>query len=125
MSQELINVGSAPNDNTGDTLRNAFVKTNSNFTEVYTGLSFNGAKTSLNGALGASGGSYGTAGQDMVSSGPDATPSWRNRVTKSTSTPQNPLEGDTWLDTSSGVWSMYFTAGDGVTSSGWVEVGRP
>jgi hypothetical protein len=49
---------------------------------------------------------------------------WSRRVTKSATTPQNPLEGDTWLDTGSGVWSMYLTAGDGVTSSGWVEIGR-
>lgn len=36
MAQEIISVGSTPNDNTGDTLRDAFIKTNSNFTELYT-----------------------------------------------------------------------------------------
>jgi hypothetical protein len=37
MAQQTINVGSSPNDNTGDTIRNAFSKVNSNFTELYAG----------------------------------------------------------------------------------------
>ena len=37
MSQEIINVGTSANDGTGDSLRNAFIKTNNNFTEVYSG----------------------------------------------------------------------------------------
>lgn len=36
MSKQLINVGTAANDGTGDTLRTAAIKINSNFTEVYT-----------------------------------------------------------------------------------------
>ena len=36
MAQQTIGVGSNPNDSTGDTLRNAFIKINSNFTELYT-----------------------------------------------------------------------------------------
>lgn len=35
MSQQTINIGSAPNDFTGDPLRTAFTKINSNFTELY------------------------------------------------------------------------------------------
>lgn len=35
MSKQTINIGSAPNDNTGDLLRDAFDKVNQNFTEVY------------------------------------------------------------------------------------------
>jgi len=35
MTQQLINIGSAPNDGTGDTLRNAGSKINNNFTELY------------------------------------------------------------------------------------------
>lgn len=35
MAQQLINVGSLPNDGTGDPLRLAYQKINSNFTEVY------------------------------------------------------------------------------------------
>lgn len=36
MAQQLVNVGAAPNDDTGDPFRTAFIKLNENFTEVYT-----------------------------------------------------------------------------------------
>lgn len=35
MAQQTINIGSAPNDGTGDPLRTAFDKTNDNFNDVY------------------------------------------------------------------------------------------
>ena len=35
MAQEIIDVGNAPNDGTGDTIRTAFGKCNGNFTELY------------------------------------------------------------------------------------------
>ena len=35
MAQQTINIGSAPNDGTGDPLRTAFDKANDNFNEVY------------------------------------------------------------------------------------------
>ena len=35
MAQQTINTGSTANDGTGDTLRDAFIKTNDNFTELY------------------------------------------------------------------------------------------
>lgn len=35
MTQQIINDGTNPNDGSGDTLRNAAIKINSNFTEVY------------------------------------------------------------------------------------------
>jgi len=35
MTQQVINVGTAPNDNQGDPIRTAFIKTNENFTELY------------------------------------------------------------------------------------------
>lgn len=35
MSIQTINLGSSPNDGTGDSLREAFIKTESNFTELY------------------------------------------------------------------------------------------
>lgn len=35
MSQQLINIGSSPNDGTGDSIRDSFTKTNDNFTELY------------------------------------------------------------------------------------------
>ena len=37
MTQQLIDIGSAPNDGTGDTLREAFEKVNQNFTDLYSG----------------------------------------------------------------------------------------
>jgi len=36
MAQEIINIGTTPNDGTGDPLRTAFNKVNENFTELYT-----------------------------------------------------------------------------------------
>ena len=36
MAKQVINIGSAPNDNTGDFIRDAFDKCNDNFTELYT-----------------------------------------------------------------------------------------
>ena len=39
MSQQVINTGSVPNDNTGDTLRGSWTKANDNFTELYTLIS--------------------------------------------------------------------------------------
>lgn len=35
MTQQIINIGTAPNDGTGDPARNAFDKSNQNFTELY------------------------------------------------------------------------------------------
>lgn len=35
MSQQFINVGAAPNDHTGDFLRESQIKANANFTELY------------------------------------------------------------------------------------------
>lgn len=37
MAKQIINVGAAANDGTGDSLRNSFIKTNDNFTELYDG----------------------------------------------------------------------------------------
>jgi len=36
LAQQVVNVGSAPNDGTGDTVRNGMIKINNNFTEIYT-----------------------------------------------------------------------------------------
>lgn len=38
MSQININVGSSPNDGTGDSIRGAFINVNTNFTEVYNNI---------------------------------------------------------------------------------------
>ena len=37
MAKQTINIGTSPNDGTGDPLRNAFNKANENFTELYNG----------------------------------------------------------------------------------------
>jgi len=38
MAQQIINVGDSPNDQAGDPVRTAFIKTNDNFTELYNEL---------------------------------------------------------------------------------------
>ena len=43
MAKQTINIGSAPNDKTGDQLRTAFTKVNDNFTEIYTNAVVYGA----------------------------------------------------------------------------------
>lgn len=35
MAQQIINIGTSPNDGTGDPLRTCFSKTNNNFNELY------------------------------------------------------------------------------------------
>lgn len=46
MSNQTINIGTKPNDGTGDTLRVAFGKTNNNFSELYsTTITLNTLKT--------------------------------------------------------------------------------
>ena len=37
MAKQTVLVGTAPDDGTGDPVRSAFTKVNSNFTELYTG----------------------------------------------------------------------------------------
>lgn len=48
MAKQSIGVGATPNDGTGDPLRNAMIKINENFTELYN-EQFDGAYTSLTG----------------------------------------------------------------------------
>ena len=38
MAKQTINVGTVANDGTGDNLRDSFIKTNDNFSEVYSGV---------------------------------------------------------------------------------------
>lgn len=45
MVQQVVNVGSAPNDGNGDTVRNGMIKINDNFTEVYTTYTMTGVLT--------------------------------------------------------------------------------
>ena len=57
MTQLIINVGAAPNDGTGDPLRTAYIKTNTNFTELYSRAQAN-PPGSLTGQLGDLAGMY-------------------------------------------------------------------
>lgn len=45
MTQQIVNIGTNPNDGTGDNLRTGMTKVNSNFTDVYSQLSFTQAGT--------------------------------------------------------------------------------
>lgn len=68
MTQQTINLGSAPNDGTGDPLRTAFDKCNDNFTELYTDV----AGSVPAGPITTSGLTIGTdklAGRDTASTG--------------------------------------------------------
>ena len=38
MTQQIINVGAAANDRTGDSWRDAFIKVNANTSELYTSV---------------------------------------------------------------------------------------
>lgn len=47
MAQEVINVGTTPGDGTGDAGRNAFIKCNDNFTELYSAPTLSGIISAL------------------------------------------------------------------------------
>jgi hypothetical protein len=57
MAQQDINVGSAPNDGTGDPLRTAYIKCNNNFSELYS-IAQTNPPASLNGTVGDFAGMY-------------------------------------------------------------------
>jgi len=57
MAQQVINVGTAPNDGTGDPIRTAYIKTNSNFGELYNRVQTN-PPASLEGSIGDVAGMY-------------------------------------------------------------------
>ena len=65
MVKQIIGVGASANDGTGDILRTAFQKTNSNFTELYDGLGDIVVPTSLTGL----GITDGTNGQVLTTNG--------------------------------------------------------
>jgi hypothetical protein len=57
MAIEIINVGSAPNDGTGDPIRTAYQKCNSNFAELYSRAQTTVPETAV-GSIGDSAGMY-------------------------------------------------------------------
>jgi hypothetical protein len=83
MTQQVINVGAAPNDGTGDPARTAFTKTNSNFTELYSsvtagtanGVAYYNASGALSSGTGLTYGADGNLGLGVTPSawGPSGT----------------------------------------------------
>lgn len=57
MTLQVINVGTSPNDGTGDPIRTAYIKCNDNFAEVYSRVQ-TAAPTSSIGSPGDSAGMY-------------------------------------------------------------------
>lgn len=57
MAQEVINVGAAPNDGTGDPIRTAYIKCNANFGELYSRYQTTVPSTAI-GAVGDTAGMY-------------------------------------------------------------------
>ena len=55
MTQQIIDVGNVANDGQGDTLREAFIKTNDNFTELYNASSVSVTGNISGGNISASG----------------------------------------------------------------------
>jgi hypothetical protein len=61
MARQIINIGAIGRDRTGDTIRNAFKKTNDNFNELYTMSSTNIGYTGSRGITGYTGSSAGSS----------------------------------------------------------------
>ena len=57
MAQEIINVGTAPNDGLGDPIRTAYIKCNNNFGELFSRAQEN-PPTTLVGTIGDQAGMY-------------------------------------------------------------------
>ena len=57
MAQEFINVGPVPNDGLGDPIRTAFIKTNNNFSHLYS-IPQSSPPTTLQGSVGDFAGMY-------------------------------------------------------------------
>jgi hypothetical protein len=106
MSLQLINLGATANDRGGDPLRTAFLKVNSNFTELYANLS-----------------SYlpnptGQAGKFLTTNGTLLTWAPTLSFIQSATPPTNPTEDTLWYDEISGrVYTWY--------DSNWVDASPP
>lgn len=92
MAKQTINTGTAANDGTGDTLRNSFVKTNHNFTEVYSLWDGNFDSLRFYGNSLASGNSLaGTYGTTPINIEPDGEGSVRITVPNNASANTTPI----------------------------------
>jgi hypothetical protein len=67
MAQQVINIGASPNDGTGDFVRDAFDKTNDNFTELYSSSGGGGGATATQILVEPKSNSYYGIGLDGVS----------------------------------------------------------
>jgi len=100
MSKQTINIGTYPNDGTGDNLRDSFIKINNNFNEVYamTGTTENGnSGTSGTSGFNGTNGLNGTSGVDGTSN----TGSTGSVVTNVTYNELSELINDSGLTTNS------------------------
>lgn len=111
MAQQTINIGTSPNDGTGDPLRNAFNKANLNFTELYSGAGSVIADGSITTAkladdavdadkLSVTG--NGTVGQALLSDG-DGTFSWGQALETTSDAQFNSLGVGTAAPTTAGL----------------------
>jgi len=66
MSQQTINIGTTANDGTGDQLRDAFIKSNENFDEVYAGTASVARQTAPAASIGATGDVAGMVAYDAT-----------------------------------------------------------
>lgn len=118
MPQQTINIGSAENDGTGDTIRASFDKANQNFTEVYGSLASHTASlASLTTAVGGKEGALGNPAANgyILSSLMDGTRSWvpspsggSGDMLKATYDPRgaNYISGVTVIDATGGLLNM-------------------
>jgi hypothetical protein len=105
MAKSTINLGTTPNDRTGDTLRDAGTKVNSNFSELYTAL---GTGTALSIAV-----SGATTGQVLKFNGTNFVPSTDLNTdavtTVNTKTGTVVLNADDVLEAAGSPTNLYFT----------------
>lgn len=105
MAQQTINIGTAPNDNTGDPLRTGMTKANANFTENYTTLAAQATTNSNQATTNASQASTNTTVANQIS----ALQAFSTTVTTYTPTLTDSTGGATFTGTGTGQY-VYISA---------------
>ena len=105
MAQQTINIGTAPNDNTGDPLRTGMTKVNANFTENYTTLAAQATTNSNQASTNASQASTNTTVANQIS----ALQAFSTTVTTYTPTLTDSTGGATFTGTATGQY-VYISA---------------
>ena len=105
MAQQTINIGTAPNDNTGDPLRTGMTKVNANFTENYTTLAAQATTNSNQASTNASQASTNTTVANQIS----ALQAFSTTVTTYTPTLTDSTGGATFAGTATGQY-VYISA---------------